>query len=475
MRFWNDDLRFCRRCKNPCELDGEIESECPHCGSKVWFFNYKPIPKPPEIPSPTDDSFWNEKITWIVLSLLMLWGIVAIIQIRDSVIVGSVSALSCIGFGVIAIFKHYESSRFEMQLKHQERVREYAQIQAERIKETIKRYQQLLAMGNERVQYYYDDIYVKAEQALEEARGQRALAQSVEDRIYKISERLVEDHRKWSTQKLRADPENYQRRKTDLQKAFDFVEIVGYDLPIEIRKSSLDKLKESYKQKVYEQKIKEEQREIKREAREEERIRKEHEAARAEAEAKEREIKQRLEEALLHQQDAHSSEIEELRRQLEEAEANSQRAISMAQQTKVGHVYILSNIGSFGENVYKVGMTRRLEPQLRVKELGDASVPFPFDVHAMISCKNAPDLGKKLHHDLTQYRVNRVNLRKEYFSLDLEVILDAVKKYHGKVEYIAEPEALEYRETKEIAPEDLVELEKDLIEMGVVFEDAEDE
>ena len=127
------------------------------------------------------------------------------------------------------------------------------------------------------------------------------------------------------------------------------------------------------------------------------------------------------------------------------------------------------------EPVYKVGMTRRLEPQLRVKELGDASVPFPFDVHAMISCKNAPDLEKKLHHDLTQYRVNRVNLRKEYFSLDLEVILDAVKKYHGKVEYIAEPEALEYRETKEIAPEDLVELEKDLIEMGVVFEDAEDE
>ncbi len=242
---------------------------------------------------------------------------------------------------------------------------------------------------------------MKAEQVLEEARGQRALARSVEERIYRISERFVDDHRKWSTQKLRADPENYQRRKTDLQKAFDFVEDIGYDLPSEIRKTSLDKLKESYKKKVYEQKLREEQKEIKRQAREEERIRKEHEQAQKEAAAKEQEIKQRLEEVLALQQDAHSAEVEELRKQLAEAEANSQRAISMAQQTKKGHVYILSNIGSFGENIYKVGMTRRLEPELRVKELGDASVPFPFDVHAMVSCDNAPELEKKLHHDLT--------------------------------------------------------------------------
>jgi len=475
MKFWNDELRFCRKCKKPCELEGEAESECPHCGSRVWFYNYKPISEPPEIPVPPRDPFWNEITTWIVLALLMLWAMVVVYQIRDGAVVASVSALSCIGFGVFAFCKHYESARFETQLKHQEKVRKYAQVQEKRIKETIKRYQQLLTTGNERIQYYYDDVYVKAEQALAEANRQRALAANVENRIYQISERLVEDHRKWSTQKLRADPENYQRRKNDLQKAFDFVEGVGYDLPSNIRKASLEKLKESYKQKVSEQKLKEEQREIKRQAREEERIRKERETARREAEAKERELKQRLEEALSQQQDEHSAEIEELRKQLEEAEANSQRAISMAQQTKVGHVYILSNIGSFGENIYKVGMTRRVEPELRVKELGDASVPFPFDVHAMISCDNAPELEKKLHHDLTRYRVNRVNLRKEYFALELGEILEAVKRHHGKVEYLAQPEALEFRETQEISPEDLMELEEDLIEMGVVFEDADDE
>ena len=86
--------------------------------------------------------------------------------------------------------------------------------------------------------------------------------------------------------------------------------------------------------------------------------------------------------------------IAELEQSLSQAESKHQRALSMAQQTKQGHVYIISNIGSFGENVYKIGMTRRLDPQDRVNELGDASVPFIFDVHAMIYSEDAPSLEK---------------------------------------------------------------------------------
>ncbi len=77
-----------------------------------------------------------------------------------------------------------------------------------------------------------------------------------------------------------------------------------------------------------------------------------------------------------------------------------QRALSMAQQTRRGHVYVISNIGSFGEEVFKIGMTRRLEPMDRVKELGDASVPFSFDVHAMIYSEDAPALEKNFTEDL---------------------------------------------------------------------------
>lgn len=131
-------------------------------------------------------------------------------------------------------------------------------------------------------------------------------------------------------------------------------------------------------------------------------------------------------------------------------------------------------LGSFGPDVYKVGMTRRLDPEDRVRELGDASVPFPFDVHAMISCDNAPALERALHHELTRFRVNRVNLRKEYFRVDLKTILDRVRKYHGEIEYIAEPEALEYRESLQITPDEVAETEAELEELGVVFEEAEE-
>ncbi len=120
-----------------------------------------------------------------------------------------------------------------------------------------------------------------------------------------------------------------------------------------------------------------------------------------------------------------------LEQQLAEAKAKEERAKSMAEQTRKGHVYVISNIGSFGEDVYKIGLTRRLEPLDRVKELGDASVPFPFDVHAMIYTDDAPALEAALHREFHSYRVNSVNLRKEFFNIDLEEIRDAVEKIAG--------------------------------------------
>jgi Domain of unknown function (DUF4041)/T5orf172 domain len=122
------------------------------------------------------------------------------------------------------------------------------------------------------------------------------------------------------------------------------------------------------------------------------------------------------------------NQIEELQKRLIEAEANKERAISQAQLTKFGHVYIISNIGSFGENIYKIGMTRRLEPMDRVKELGGASVPFPFDVHAMIFCENAPELESRLHRYLSDRRMNKENTRKEFFQVSLDEVVKTVRE-----------------------------------------------
>lgn len=136
--------------------------------------------------------------------------------------------------------------------------------------------------------------------------------------------------------------------------------------------------------------------------------------------------------------------------ELDEAHAKSERAKSMAQQTKIGHVYVISNQGSFGEDVYKIGMTRRLEPLDRVKELGDASVPFIFDVHAMIYSEDAPTLENTLHKAFNNERVNLVNHRKEYFNVSLDSIEKEVKKLSPDANFVLTAEARQYRESQAI-------------------------
>jgi hypothetical protein len=140
-------------------------------------------------------------------------------------------------------------------------------------------------------------------------------------------------------------------------------------------------------------------------------------------------------------------QMEKLQTELEEARALRQRALSMAQQTKAGHVYVISNIGAFGENVFKIGMTRRLEPMDRVKELGDASVPFSFDVHGIIYSENAPELEKLLHKEFDTRKLNLVNDRKEFFRISINEIERVVLKYDSKIELTKIAEAREYKES----------------------------
>jgi len=157
-------------------------------------------------------------------------------------------------------------------------------------------------------------------------------------------------------------------------------------------------------------------------------------AARAEATAKQHEKLETL--------------VSRLETELTGALDRKAKAIARAQLTKSGHVYVLSNIGSFGEGVYKIGMTRRLEPLERVEELGDASVPFPFDVHAIIYCEDAPALESSIHRAFAARRVNLVNHRKEYFRVTLDDIREEVQKLHGLVTFLVVPEAEEYRKTR---------------------------
>ena len=118
---------------------------------------------------------------------------------------------------------------------------------------------------------------------------------------------------------------------------------------------------------------------------------------------------------------------------------------------KAGYVYVISNIGAFGENVYKIGMTRRLDPQDRIDELGDASVPFNFDVHVMIFSDDAPALESALHRAFEDKKVNMVNQRREFFNVSLEEIKKVIKEHFDKtVEFIDVPDAEQYRISQKI-------------------------
>lgn len=143
-----------------------------------------------------------------------------------------------------------------------------------------------------------------------------------------------------------------------------------------------------------------------------------------------------------------AGKIAELESQLRVASEQRRRVMSRAQQTRSGHVYVISNIGSFGEDIYKIGMTRRYDPQDRVKELGDASVPFRFDVHAMIYCDDAPMLESALHRALAGHQVNLINSRKEFFRVTLAQVEAIVREHHGHIQLTQWAEAEEYRKTE---------------------------
>jgi hypothetical protein len=180
------------------------------------------------------------------------------------------------------------------------------------------------------------------------------------------------------------------------------------------------------------------------EARIQERLSKVDAEQRAQFETK---LRVEAEERLATQKNEYEVRIHERDVRLQEALERGQRAKSMAEQTKRGHVYVISNVGSLGEGVYKIGLTRRLDPMDRIWELGDASVPFDFDVHAMMLSDDAPALETKLHRHFILAQVNKVNRRKEFFRMTLADIRGEIESLGLNVQWTMAAAAAEYRET----------------------------
>ena len=243
-----------------------------------------------------------------------------------------------------------------------------------------------------------------------------------------------------------------------IRKSYDTLNKLGKSSEVNLSKEYLElKIKEivlEYEYQVKRQNEKEEMRAIQEELREEEKAKRDFERAQREAEKEEFDFQKALlkarrevEKVTGELQEQLNSKILSLEQELLLVQEKKERALSMAQQTKRGHVYIISNIGSFGENVYKIGMTRRLEPSDRVRELGDASVPFKFDTHAMIYSDEARTLENELHKAFSDRKVNMLNYRKEFFNVSLVEIEEKIQELGFESEFTIFPEAMQYRET----------------------------
>jgi hypothetical protein len=254
--------------------------------------------------------------------------------------------------------------------------------------------------------------------------------------------------------------DNVELGEKRILKSFEACNRLGKIMDVEISRKYLglkiDELHLAHEFQIKKQEEKEEAKRAREELREQQKLEQEIRAAREKI-AKERkhfatamrDLQARLEKAESEEERApllaKLAEVEAGRAELESEE----KLIDYREQNaKAGYVYVISNVGAFGEGVYKIGMTRRLEPMDRVDELGDASVPFWFDVHAMVFSDNAPALEAKLHGRFAAGRLNKINGRKEFFRADIAEIESVIREnYDAAVEVTHEAPAEQYRES----------------------------
>ena len=218
----------------------------------------------------------------------------------------------------------------------------------------------------------------------------------------------------------------------------------------------IEAVKIEYEFYVKQERAREEQRALREQMRQEAEERKMLEQQKKQIEAEESKYQKeisRIEEML---RAANEQEMAALREQLAKVQSQlssvseKKDEIIRLQNGKAGTIYVISNIGSFGENVFKIGMTRRLEPMDRVRELGDASVPFPFDVHCFIFSEDAVSLETAMHHELNSRRVNKVNLRKEFFNISIDEIQNLVERIDPSAAFNRTAAAEQYRQSLNI-------------------------
>lgn len=441
--------RFCPKCGSSIkgyQHQFEKEVSCPKCKQVVRMFEYPTTPptEPIEIISS------NEKTFYLLVASLAIFGLflftcLILLSTGNSTTAAFVAfvllALS-IGMIIFGIERHNRVTTLNGKLAHTDDIRKSLIAGIYKWNALEKSIEEVKLWEVKKINVFENELKEKLLEVDEHRMAVQTVAEKyVKDCIANVLRNVTSN--------------NFHTSTTRMEKAIKFCRDKGAIVTTEAEGEFKQEIRDKFEEVVRKEAAREEQRRIKERIRDEEKARTEYAREVKRLASEQNAIERALKEAMARATDQSAEEIDRLKTKLAEFEEKSKRAISMAQQTRAGNVYVISNIGSFGEGVFKVGMTRRLEPIDRVKELSDASVPFKFDVHMMISCDDAPALENALHQELENNRVNKVNRRKEFFRTDIEEISKIVEKNHGKVDYIATPEALEYFESENLHDEDL--------------------
>lgn len=250
---------------------------------------------------------------------------------------------------------------------------------------------------------------------------------------------------------------NFDSSVKKMERSFNAIAKLGVTMAISITSDYYDlkiqELQLALEYQIQKQREKEEKAELRAQQREEARLQKELKEQRKNIDKERKHYEQALSNINKQLSSSSDEDTEDLNKKKEEIiqslsdiDTKIKNIDYREANQKAGYVYVISNIGSFGEGIYKIGMTRRLNPQDRVDELGDASVPFKFDVHAMIFSEDAPALEAALHRAFEDRKLNLVNQRREFFRVSLDEIKDVVKNNFDKtVEFVDVPDADQYR------------------------------
>ena len=457
-------VRYCPHCgaavKGP-ESAFASPTRCPQCDTRAQFYDYPREHTPtPVKTSKRNPPGWLDWLLWSLLAAAALTASLTLFSLINGWANGTLlSGIACLAVGLAsATFVTRVSkklSRAETDKKKAERAllvsNSKVAAAAEINKGFKKNFDVLVADEKKRLQTDFSSRLNQTKQL--QAKVEKRVEESSElvPTITVVGKRLLDESLHRISRELSAS--NLGDCRMRLKHVIEFCRDQGCKVSTRDEDEMMEQLERDHQAYLLEAKYKNERMLVEAKMQEEQRVIEQIERGIKQAEAERSTIASSLSSMLKDPDNSTDSRIEHLRAKLQEAEARMSEASSVLHDPTAGHVYVLSNIGAFGEGIFLIGFTRMADPLQHIEELSKTSVPFPYDIHMLVPSENAEVLAKKLYLDLHESRLNRFNHSKSFFKTTIKTIWQLIVAHHGNIDFVEEPPAREFKESLEMSEE----------------------